>query len=68
MCLTQEKDALLIEIPLTREPTVHSEILLIQSKFLKGMQKTQPHINVLLKPVQPNTTTENLNLLIYGDT
>jgi hypothetical protein len=46
---------------------VKSEILLIQSKDLPAAKKAMPHIDALLKPLQPNNF-DNLSLSLLGET
>jgi len=52
---TFQKDALWIEIPITRKVPVKGEVLLVRLTHLKEAKKSQPHLDKLMTLMVPNT-------------
>ena len=60
------RDVLWVEIPIERKQTVHSEILFVQQKELKASLKAQPHLDILMHHVKPNTTSTQKDVIYKG--
>jgi hypothetical protein len=59
----KQRDCIWIEIPIERsqgDKTVHSEILIVDKRELKGINTNMPHIEKILYPVDTVATEKNI--------